>query len=201
MDVKQEWEEIVEFTKQTFDRLPKLQPVFERNARECGEVFSYDPKWDRAKQNKSIPLKQFKGSTFEESVYDDPIMVELMEKEEAEIFTTDVVAAVLMCSTKSNYSWDIEIKKVDGIIIIDKRTDDTDSGALDADDKMNVLNYQTVCETALEQQPADNDTINGIKSLMKEAQAISNNWLNGAQRAGDDKLKLEHPDPFIEEEN
>jgi len=128
-------------------------------------------------------------------------MVELMENEEAEIFTTDVVASVLMCSTKSNYSWDIEIKKVDGIIIIDKRTDDTDTGALDTDDKLNILNYQTVCETALEHQPTDNDTVNGIKKLMKEAQPVNNNWLNQASRPGEDKLKFEHADPFIEDEN
>ena len=69
-------------------------------------------------------------------------MIELMEAGEAEIFTTDVVVSVLMCSTKSNYSWDIEIKKADGIIIIDKRSDDdTDTGALNTNDKMNILNY------------------------------------------------------------
>jgi translation initiation factor 3 subunit D len=96
-------------------------------------------------------------------VYDDPIMVELMEAGEAEIFTTDVVAAVLMCSGKSNYSWDLEIKKVDGLIIIDKRTDDDNDQAVFNNDKMNILNYQTVCETALENQPTDNDTIGGIK--------------------------------------
>lgn len=128
-------------------------------------------------------------------------MEQLMEEEAAEIFTTDVVASVLMCSTKSNYSWDIEIKKVDGIIIIDKRTNDTEQGALDTDDKMNVLNYHTVCETALEFQPTDNDTVNGIKSLMKEAKIINDNWLNAAYRPGNDKISLEHPDPFIEDEN
>jgi len=201
VDVKQEWEEITEFNKQTIDRLPKLQPVFEKNIRECGEVFPYDYKWDRVTQNKPGNLKNFNGNTFEESVYDDPIMVELMEAGEAEIFTTDVVASVLMSSSKSNYSWDVEIKKVDGIIIIDKRTDDDgDPGFKDAN-KMNILNYQTVCETAMEHQPTDNDTIHGIKKLMKEAQLINQNWLNAAQRPGSDTVKFENPDPFIEDEN
>ena len=69
-------------------------------------------------------------------------MIELMEAGEAEIFTTDVVVSVLMCSTKSNYSWDIEIKQADGIIIIDKRSDDDkDTGALNTKDTMNILNY------------------------------------------------------------
>ena len=109
---------------------------------ECGEVYQYDYKWDKASAVKPKTLKRFNGSTFEESVYDDPVMIKLIEEEAADIFTTDVVAAVLMCSTKSNYSWDIEIKKADGIIIIDKRTEDSES---------NILNGTTVCETSHDQ--------------------------------------------------
>lgn len=60
-----------------------------------------------------------------------------------------------MCATKSNYSWDIELTKVDGKIIIDKRSDDIEGNALNADDKINILNYATVCETAYEHQPYD----------------------------------------------
>jgi hypothetical protein len=37
-------------------------------------------------------------------------MVELIQAGAADIFTTDVIAAALMSATKSNYSWDIEIK-------------------------------------------------------------------------------------------
>jgi translation initiation factor 3 subunit D len=84
-------------------------------------------------------LKHFAGHTFDERITDDPIMVELMENGEADIFTSDDVVSVLMCSTKSNYSWDIEINKADNIIIIDKRNSKTDR---------NILNFQTVCENA-----------------------------------------------------
>jgi hypothetical protein len=45
-----------------------------------------------------------------------------------------------MCSTKSNYSWDIEIKKYENKIFIDKRQDNTE----------NILSYPTVCETAVD---------------------------------------------------
>ncbi len=70
-------------------------------------------------------LKSYEGHTFEESLFDDPVMIELIEKNVADIFTTDVIAAVLMCSTKSNYSWDVEIKKYENKIFIDKRQDET----------------------------------------------------------------------------
>lgn len=44
-----------------------------------------------------------------------------MEENKADIFTTDVIAAALMASTKSNYSFDVEIKKFRDKIFIDKR--------------------------------------------------------------------------------
>jgi len=48
-------------------------------------------------------------------------MEKLFESDVAEIFTTDEVASTLMCSLKSNYSWDIEIKKYGNMVFLDKR--------------------------------------------------------------------------------
>ena len=132
---------MTEFTKQTFDRLPPLKPVFLQNIKECGEIFAYDTTWDKATGRKPKFVKAFEGHTFEESLFDDRIMVELIENNEADIFTTDVVAAVLMCSTKSSYSWDLEIKKFENKVFIDKRKENPET---------NILNFATVCETALE---------------------------------------------------
>ena len=103
-------------------------------------------------------------------------MTELIEENVADIYTTDVVAAVLMCSTKSNYSWDIEIKKFDGNIFIDKRQDE------DKEKMENyILNHTTQCETSLDHQPYDDEgSINGIKNLWKEAQKINDTWLNAS---------------------
>jgi translation initiation factor 3 subunit D len=36
-------------------------------------------------------------------------MIRLIEENKADIYSTDSVIAALMCSTRSNYSWDIEI--------------------------------------------------------------------------------------------
>ena len=102
-------------------------------------------------------------------------MCEMIENEAADIYTTEQVAAVLMCATKSNYSWDLEIKVYDGKIFIDKRSEEDDKQS-----KTSILNYQTVCVTSLEHQPETNITINGIRPLMKEAQKINNSWLHHA---------------------
>ena len=123
---------------------------------------AYNREWDKASSKKPKNLKNFDGHTFEESLFEDKIMIDLIEDNVADIFTTDVIASAIMCATKSNYSWDIEIKKFENKIFIDKRQDD------DIDN--NILNFMTVNETALEGQPIDDQSINGIRSLMKEAQ-------------------------------
>jgi len=124
VDVKPDWELIHEFNKQIFDRIPHITPVFMGNAKECGDIFEYDVSWDRVTCRKPKLLETYSGQTFEESLFDDPVMIELIEENKADIFTTDVIAAVLMCNPKSNYSFDVEIKKYQDKIFIDKRADE-----------------------------------------------------------------------------
>ena len=131
-------------------------------------------------------------------------MIDLMQKEVADIYTTDVIVAAIMCANKSNYSWDIEIKKLGSYIFIDKRQDEkAGKGDRQDDDKdYNILNYQTVGETALEHQPNDDKTINGIKSLMREAQSIGESFLHHSLDPDATKQKqLDGENPFIEDEN
>lgn len=124
-------------------------------------------------------------------------MVELIQEDAADIFTTDVVAAVLMCATKSNYSWDVEIKKFDNKIFIDKREPDESNP-----EDFNILNYATVGESSFDHQPYDDTSINGIKALMKEAQKVNNTWLN-MQQSQDitTQINLDGENPFLEDEN
>jgi hypothetical protein len=120
-------------------------------------------------------------------------MCELIESKAADIFTTDEVAAVLMLCSKSNYSWDIEIKNFGGMIFLEKREDDSND---------NILNYDTVCETALEHQPIDKaDSVNGIRNLMKEARDINNSWLHEGLANDIQPVNLENDNPFLEDDH
>lgn len=194
VDVKPEWDLITEFNKQSLDRLPAIYPEFMSNIKECGDIMAYDTTWDKANTKKPKALKHFDGTTFDVSLFDDPVMVELIEEDVADIFTTDAIAATLMCATKSNYSWDLEIKKFENKIFIDKRQDE--------DSETNILNYYPVNETALDSQPNDDTTINGIKSLMRESTKINNSILNATQKQDPlKKIQLDGENPFIEDEN
>ena len=201
IDVKPEWELITEFTKQTFDRVPTLKPVLMGTVRECGEIHLFDNSWDKATPKKPKALKVFEGKTFEESLFDDPIMVELIEQDKADIFTTDVIASALMCATKSNWSWDIEIKKFGDKIFIDKRSNDEDEEVINKEN-LNILDFETVNESALENQPMDDQTMNGIWPLMKEAKALNNSFLSACQSPDvTQTVNLDEENPFIEDEN
>ena len=39
----------------------------------------------------------------------------------ADVFISDIAAAALMCSSKAGFSWDLKIKKIGGMVFIDKR--------------------------------------------------------------------------------
>jgi len=90
-----------------------------------------------------------------------------------------------MTSTKSLYSWDVIIKKYNDKLFIDKR------------DEPNILDYLTVNETSNENQPFDDETVNGVRQLMKEAKEENDAWLY--QSYSKDKFdSLKEQDPFIE---
>lgn len=150
IDPKETWQLISQASKLTFESLPQLRPVFMSNLKECGEVAQFESAWDKATPKKPQELKNFEGVTFEESIYDDPKMRELIDNNVADVFTTDVVAAAMMVMTKSNYSFDLEIRKGDGKIFIDRRqADDEDEG----NKYSNIMNYNTVCESSVDFQP------------------------------------------------
>lgn len=61
IDIKSEWNCLKDYTRQTFDRLPALKPVFLENLRECGGIYQYDSNWDKATGKKPKELKHFDG--------------------------------------------------------------------------------------------------------------------------------------------
>ncbi len=93
-----------------------------------------------------------------------------------------------MTSSKAQYPWDLVIKKFGNFLFIDKR------------DEENMLDWQTVSETAaVEFQPLDEEGVNGVRQLMKEAARTQNDYLYHVQQKTFQALKEE--DPFVETED
>jgi hypothetical protein len=93
-----------------------------------------------------------------------------------------------MTAPKSLYSWDVIIKKYQDKVFIDKR------------DEVNTLNFLTVNETSHDNQPQDDETVNGVRQLMQEAVTVNHNLLY-QQYVKDKKIDLNEKDPFIEVED
>ena len=75
-----------------------------------------------------------------------------------QIFITDSVLAAIMCTPRAVYSWDVVITRRGNQLWFDKRPN-------------NVLDQESVNETAPEGVQED-DSINGVASLAREATAI-----------------------------
>jgi len=94
-----------------------------------------------------------------------------------------------MCATKAQFAWDIVIKKFGDFIFIDKR------------DTENILDWQTISETAQpDYQSTDDESISGTRQLMKEATSLNKSFQYSVNKKTNSK-KLQHPDPHIEEES
>lgn len=97
----------------------------------------------------------------------DPIIRQLMREDAADVFTTDVALAALMCAPKAQFAWDITIRSFAGVLFIDKR------------DKDNLLDWQTISESAPPNfQATDDESINGTRQLMSEATKLNKSLIN-----------------------
>ena len=133
---------------------------------QCGQVPYYNKDLDKASSNKPFQLSQFKGSVYYSvPTLEDPVIQRLAKENKADIFATEVAAAAIMTAPKSLYSWDVVIRKFQDKVFIDKR------------DEPNILDWLTVNETSHENQPMDDETINGVRELMKEAVRANNSVL------------------------
>jgi len=187
-EIEPRWTVCEEFSKQRFDKLANIVPVDNGIERSAGQLFAFNHSWERASFQKPLRLPIFNGQVFNEPIVTDPIIQELAQQKKANIFATDVAAAAMMCSTKATWSWDLVIKKFMNILFIDKREEE------------NMLDFNTVAESAGEYQPNDDDTMNGARQLMREAQKCQNSFIYNCTNKKETK-KMQEDDPFIESDD
>jgi len=145
-----DWEQLSEMD---FSRLHKLRmEVGEpEELSSYGTLYQYDRSYDRVSVRFQRPLQPRDRVHYNPTTLDDPVMQEIAESPEnkAQVFVTDSILALLMCSPRSVYPWDIVISKMDdGKIFLDKRA----NGPFD---------FVTVNENASEPPVELNDPING----------------------------------------
>ncbi|KAJ5233070.1 Eukaryotic translation initiation factor 3 subunit [Penicillium chermesinum] len=176
VNVRPDWQMLEEVD---FSRLSKLSldaPEGE-DLDSYGFLHYYDRSYDKAPvKNAERRLQSLDRAAYNVTTTQDPVIQELAEKNEATVFATSDILSMLMCATRSVYSWDIVIVHQGDKIFLDKRP-----GA--------SIDLVTVNENA-QDAPLE----------AAEATVITHNFaMQAVTESEQAKVTFAHPNPFYNE--
>eukprot|EP00928_Gymnodinium_smaydae_P079856 TRINITY_DN6368_c0_g1_i2.p2 TRINITY_DN6368_c0_g1~~TRINITY_DN6368_c0_g1_i2.p2 ORF type:complete len:609 (+),score=191.71 TRINITY_DN6368_c0_g1_i2:205-1827(+) len=156
----------------------------------CGRLHNYNKDFDRISVRTERPVRRYEDlNFFNVSTSDDPRLPELLQTDpDVSVIATDQVLACLIAATRSVYSWDIVVTKIQNKLIFDKR----DGSQID---------FLTVNETA--RDPPNNDSPESMNSPLKlgqEASCINQNFSQMVLDYTVPAEEMECENPFEEED-
>eukprot|EP00088_Acartia_fossae_P035904 TRINITY_DN3702_c0_g1_i2.p1 TRINITY_DN3702_c0_g1~~TRINITY_DN3702_c0_g1_i2.p1 ORF type:complete len:548 (-),score=137.59 TRINITY_DN3702_c0_g1_i2:328-1971(-) len=155
---------------------------------QCGSLEFYDKTYDRINVKNERNLQRIDRIFHTVTTTDDPIIRKLSKSEpKVNVFLTDAILATLMCSSRSVYSWDIVVDKIQGKIFFDKR-ENTEFDLL------------TVSETSAEPPQDEGSSLNSPRNLALEATFVNHNFSQQVLKSGEDRFKFEQDNPFVDAE-
>ncbi|KTW28371.1 hypothetical protein T552_01632 [Pneumocystis carinii B80] len=189
--VKHDWQLLEEIE---FSRLAKMS--FEVgngiDLETYGFLRYYDKSYDKISTKAERLLQVIDGVHYNPTTTDDPVIQKLAMNNEANVFIVDSILSLLMCVTRSVYSWDIIVIRESDKLFFDKR----EGGPFD---------YVTVNENAadppMEPSEGQKETINTSGQLSLEATYINQNFSQQALKDSDsEKYLFSNPNPFYNPE-
>jgi translation initiation factor 3 subunit D len=193
VQVKPEWAVMEEID---FSRLGKLNldTGDGEDLDNYGFLYYYDRSYDKQPGAKTSErrLNVLERAAYNVTTSSDPIIQELSDKDEATVFATDNILSMLMCATKSVYSWDLVFTRKGSKVFIDKR----DGSSLDM-----VTVNENAADAPLEISEGNKDSINSPGALMLEATHINNVFpLQVVAESDTAKVTMPNEHPFYNEE-
>ncbi|KAK0730835.1 eukaryotic translation initiation factor 3 subunit 7-domain-containing protein [Lasiosphaeris hirsuta] len=188
INIKPDWKLLEEID---FNRLAKLN--LETDEGEDVDSYGFLYYYDRSYDKQPVKTTERKLTALDRAAYNvttssDPVILELADKDEATIFATDNILSMLMCSTRSVYSWDIVILRQGNKIFLDKR----DNAALDM-----VTVNENAADAPLEASEGSKDILNQPAALAEEATYINHNFANQVMLESEtNKVEMTHDNPF-----
>jgi translation initiation factor 3 subunit D len=189
VQVKPEWAVMEEID---FSRLAKLNldTGDGEDLENYGFLYYYDRSYDKQPGAKTSErkLNVLERAAYNVTTSSDPIIQELADKDEAAVFATDNILSMLMCATKSVYSWDLVFTRKGNKVFIDKR----DGSSLDM-----VTVNENAADAPLEISEGNKDSINSPGALMLEATHINNVFpLQVVLESETNKVSMNNEHPF-----
>ncbi|KAI1924828.1 hypothetical protein LOZ58_003887 [Ophidiomyces ophidiicola] len=158
-----------------------------------GFLYYYDRSYDKAPvKNAERRLQALERAAYNVTTSADPVIQELAEKDEATVFASADILSMLMCASRSVYSWDVVIVKHGNKIYFDKR----DNASIDL-----VTVNENAADAPMEapegQAGAKHDTLNTPSALALEATIINHNFaLQTVVESESAKVDFNNPNPF-----
>lgn len=184
-----------------FNRLTKLNlgTADGEDLDDYGFLYYYDRSYDKPPvKNAERRLLSLDRAAYNVTTSQDPVIQQLAKEDEATIFATSDILSMLMCATRSVYSWDIVILKQGNKIFLDKRLDNTidlvtvNENAADAPLEADAPNAPGGTQTGVKP-----DSINTPGNLAIEATMINHNFaLQVVQESQSAKVEMTHSNPF-----
>ncbi|KAJ5900037.1 Eukaryotic translation initiation factor 3 subunit [Penicillium taxi] len=191
--IRPEWQMLEEVD---FNRLSKLN--LEAPEGEDLDTYGFLHYYDRSYDKPPVKGSERKLQSLERAAYNvttsqDPVIHELAEKDEATIFATSDILSMLMCATRSVYSWDIVIVHQGNKIYLDKRI-----GASIDLVTVNENAYDAPLE--ISEASGKQDQINTPSALAMEATFINHNFaMQTVTESQQAKVGFAKPNPFYNE--
>ena len=115
LTVESDWELIDEFDLGQLLKLVANPPKVE-DLLWCGHLDQYDETYDKLTTKSAKPLRHIDNKIFYGvTTSEDPILERFAAEELGDIFATDAILSQLMAASRSVFSWDIIIQKVNGM--------------------------------------------------------------------------------------
>ena len=186
--IKPDWSMLEEID---FNRLAKLN--LDTGAGEDIDSYGFLYYYDRTYDKPPVKNAERKLNVTERSVYNittssDPIIQDLVEKDEATIFATDSILSMIMCAPRSVYSWDIIITRHGNKVFLDKR----DGAQIDM-----VSVNENAADAPLDASEGNKEQINFPAMLASEATAINELFVNQVVMESEtSRHEFSHGNPF-----
>jgi len=119
--VQSSWTLIDQFEMQQLAKLQANIPKSE-DLKWCGELREYDASFDRLTSRSNVRVHRYDDRDFYYvTTTDDPVIEELAQAGDAQVFATDAILAHLMTSSRSVFPWDVVAQRVNNMVFFDKR--------------------------------------------------------------------------------
>ncbi|KAM0751791.1 translation initiation factor eIF-3, subunit D [Meredithblackwellia eburnea MCA 4105] len=169
-----------------------------------GFLYEYDKTYDRVNTKTEKPLQHIERIRYNPTTSDDPIIQQFAQKDMAQIFATDSILSMLMCTTRTVYPWDLVFTREGDKLFIDKREGGPFGAQTHLSAPLSPHDFPSVNENASD-PPIENDkdSLNSPSSLSLEATYINQNFAFQVVRENAPdapRVELEHPNPFYSPE-